>query len=188
MRGGISESLKKLTAGALLSALGVSLLALGALFETLDLTMAALASFTCVFAVIEFGGGYPWLIYAVTGILSIVLMPYSMAGWFYLLFFGYYPILKDKLERLRKPISWIFKILVFNTSLFICAVAVDFIFLGMKVSVFEAMSYMLGDLGKFAALIYVMLNLVFVIYDIALTRLIGFYYAKLRDRFRFLRK
>lgn len=188
MKGGISGSLKKLTAGALLSALGVSLLALGALFETLDLTMAAFASFACVFAVIEFRGSYPWLVYAVTGILSVVLMPYSMAGWFYLLFFGYYPILKDKFERMKKPISWIFKILVLNASLFACAVAVDFIFFGMKVSVFEAMSYMFGDFGGLVALIYVMLNLVFVIYDIALTRLIGFYYAKLRDRFKFLRK
>ena len=110
MSKGISNKTKKLTLGAILSAMGVALLFIGSFIETLDLTMAALASFFCIFAVIELGGAYPWLIFAVTGVLSVVLMPYSLTGWFYLLFFGYYPILKEKFEHLSRPISWFLKV------------------------------------------------------------------------------
>ena len=38
--------------GALLAAMGVALIFIGALIETLDLTVAALASFFCIFAII----------------------------------------------------------------------------------------------------------------------------------------
>ena len=64
---GISNKTKKMTLGAILSAMGVALLFIGSFIETLDLTMAALASFFCIFAVIELGGVYPWLIFSVTG-------------------------------------------------------------------------------------------------------------------------
>ena len=130
MSRGISNKTKKLTLGAILSAMGVALLIIGSFIETLDLTMAALASFFCIFAVIELGGVYPWLIFSVTGVLSVILMPYSMTGWFYLLFFGYYPILKEKLERLKKPLAWILKVLILNVALTISVIAAYFLFFG----------------------------------------------------------
>ena len=95
MSRGVSEKTKKITLSAVLTAMGVVLLLIGAVIEVLDLTMAALASFFCIFSVIEMGKGYPWMIYAVTGILSIILMPQGFGGWFYILFFGYYPIIKE---------------------------------------------------------------------------------------------
>ncbi len=189
MSRGISHKTKKLTVSAMLSALGVALLFVSGLIETLDLSMAALASFFCIFAVIELGGAYPWLIFAVTGALSFIIMPQNTGGWFYILFFGYYPILKEKIEKLKMPIAWTIKLVLVNVAMIICIILASFIFYGGNM--ISAIIGLFGaeDFGKYAIIIvYLLLNVVFVIYDIALTRLISYYFIKLRPRFRFLNK
>lgn len=189
MSKGISKQTKKLTLGAILSAMGVALLFLGSFIETLDLTMAALASFFCIFAVIELGGIYPWLIFSVTGVLSVIIMPYSMTGWFYLLFFGYYPIVKEKLERLPKILSWILKMLILNVALVIAVVAAYFLFFGQTGdgNLMSAFTLIFGEseTGEMMAIgVYALVNLTFVIYDIALTKLITLYFIKFRKKFK----
>lgn len=189
MSKGISKQTKKLTLGAILSAMGVALLFLGSFIETLDLTMAALASFFCIFAVIELGGIYPWLIFSVTGVLSVILMPYSMTGWFYLLFFGYYPIVKEKLERLPKIFSWILKMLILNVALVIAVIAAYFLFFGQTGdgNLMSAFTLIFGEseTGEMMAIgVYALVNLTFVIYDIALTKLITLYFIKFRKKFK----
>lgn len=191
MSRGVSQKTKKMTTSALLAAMGVALLFIGSLIETLDLSMAALASFFCIFAVIELGGAYPWLIFAVTSVLAVVLMPFSMAGWFYLLFFGYYPILKEKFENLPKLASWGIKMIVLNIALIASVALAYFLFFGQSGgSIIDAFIYIFGgeEVGSYIALgVYVLVNIVFVIYDIALTRLISLYFFKLRPRFKFLK-
>ncbi len=189
MSKGISKQTKKLTLGAILSAMGVALLFLGSFIETLDLTMAALASFFCIFAVIELGGIYPWLIFSVTGVLSVILMPYSMTGWFYLFFFGYYPIVKEKLERLPKIFSWILKMLILNVALVIAVIAAYFLFFGQTGdgNLMSAFTLIFGEseTGEMMAIgVYALVNLTFVIYDIALTKLITLYFIKFRKKFK----
>jgi hypothetical protein len=189
---GIPQRTKLLTASALLASLGVALLFVGSLIETLDLSMAAMASFFCLFAVLEVRGMYPWLIFAVTGILSIVLMPYSMGGWFYLLFFGFYPIFKDKVERLKKPVSWTLKIVVFNLALVLGTLVAFYIFVGDTEgkNLIDAFGFVFGveEFGYLAAAgVYLLANVTFVIYDIALTRLIILFYVKIRKKLKFLK-
>lgn len=189
MSRGVSQKTKKMTVSALLAAMGVALLFIGSLIETLDLSMAALASFFCIFAVIEIGGAYPWLLYSVTGVLSVVLMPHSMGGWFYLLFFGYYPILKEKIEKLNRVVSWIVKIALMNIALIICIALASFVFYGGNM--LETLYSMFGaeGWGIYAIIgVYLLVNVVFVVYDVALTRLITLYFVKLRHRFKFLGK
>ena len=55
---------RRMATAAVLSALGVVFLGVGALLEVLDLTMAAVASVCVVFAVIELRGGYPRFIWS----------------------------------------------------------------------------------------------------------------------------
>lgn len=189
---GVSKKTKQLTTSAVIAAIGVAILFIGSLIESLDLSMAAIASFFCVFAVIEIGGMYPWLIFAVTGILSVVLMPYSMGGWFYLLFFGYYPIIKEKIERLNKMFSWVIKMLVLNLALAICILAAYFLFFGGSgdKDLLDAFTLIFGDgeTGEIMAIFtYALVNVAFIIYDIALTRLITLYLRKLRSKFKKLK-
>ncbi len=190
MSRGVSEKTKKLTLGAILAAMGVVLLLIGALIEVLDLSMAALASFFCIFAVIEMGKGYPWMIYLVTGVLSIVIMPQGFGGWFYLLFFGYYPIIKEKVEKLFKPLAWGLKLAIFNAAITIYGLISYFLFFGEFEILLNEFSSLFGGNATNAviiAVIYAVLNFIFVIYDIALTRLITLYLTRLRKRFKFLK-
>ena len=189
MSKGISKQTKKLTLGAILSAMGVALLFVGSFIETLDLTMAALASFFCIFAVIELGGAYPWLIFATTGVLSVIITPYSLTGWFYLLFFGYYPILKEKYERLPRYISWVLKLLTLNLAMAICVLVTYFLFFGSSGSgsLIDTFTLIFGEseYGEVMSIIvWALANLTLVIYDIAPTKLITVYFIKIKPKFK----
>ncbi len=166
--------IKQLTVCAALAALGVVLLSIGPLIDVLDASLAVLASILCIVAVIEYGKASPWLVFSVTAVLSLVLMPQNSAALMYLLFFGYYPILKEKLERMPRVLSWVIKELIFNTAMVICIVAIKLLFFpSAAVSVWMY------------AVLVVLCEIVFVLYDVALTRLISFYVHKLRHRFKF---
>lgn len=165
---------KKLTVCAMLSALGVVLLWLGSAIEVVDVSMAVIASLFCVFAVIEYGGSAPWLVFLVTGVLSLILLPQKTPAVMYLLFFGYYPILKEKLEKKRKLTAWIFKELLFNAALILMLVLSRFLLMGS------------GEMQSAWIFLAVALlaEVVFPVYDLALTRLISLYLFHLRKRLR----
>ena len=167
------KATRRLAVSAVLAALGVVLLLLGSLVQVLDLSMAAIASLLAVFAVIEIGGKYPILIYLVTSVLSLLLLPVKTAALIYFVFAGYYPILKAVLEgRLARPVAWLFKIVIFCSA--------------VALGLFAAGKLFLMDLSWIFANWWFLLCLlpVFVLYDIALTRLISAYLRKWRTRLR----
>ncbi len=165
---------RKLTTCAMLSALGVVLLWLGSATAVMEISMAVLASLCCVLAVIEYGKSTPWLIYAVTGALALILLPQKSTALMYLLFFGYYPILKEKFEKKPRWLSWVLKEVSFHAALIILLLLYKFIFTPAAADPF--ILYLLAVL---------LAEFVFPLYDIALTRLISLYLIKLRSRFRF---
>lgn len=157
----------------MLAALGVVILYLGSLVEILDLSMAAIASLLCIFAVIEYGGSAPWLVFGVTAVLSLVLLPQKTPAVMYACFFGFYPILKERFEKMRTAVCWVCKEAVFNVSLVV-------IFLCFK---FLTVAY--ADIPTVMLVVAAVLcEVIFVIYDIALSRLISFYVYSLRKRFK----
>ncbi len=168
---------KFLVLSAVLSALGVVLLAVGSLFQFLDLSMAVLASLLVIFAVIELGGPYPYLIYAVTAILSILLVPTKTAPLVYLCFAGFYPIIKAKLEgHMPPPLAWLCKLLVFNVGFGAALFASIKLFTAITVPQMWLLP------------IFLLGTVVFVAYDVALTKLITAYLTRWRHRFTFLHK
>ena len=111
------SSIKRLTVCAMLSALGIILLGLGAVIEVLDITMAVFASCCVIIAIIEYGKGAPWMVYAAISTLSFLLLPSKLPALFFALFFGFYPILKEKLDKKKKLFGWILKEIIFNVCL-----------------------------------------------------------------------
>ena len=157
----------------MLAALGVVFLYIGSIVQVMDITMAVVASLCCAFAVIEYGGSYPWLIYAVTSVASLIVLPQKEAAVIYILFFGFYPILKKTLEKRRKLTAWILKELIFNVSL-----AVMLILSSLLLTADSA-----EPLPVFL-LFVIIAEITFPIYDIALTRLITIYVYRLRKKFK----
>jgi len=162
---------KLLTVSAMLSALGVVVLALGSVFQTLDLTTAALAAFFCIYAVIEMGGAYPWMIWGVTSFLGLLLLPQKSPAVFFL-FIGCYPILKEKLERLSRALCWVLKLVIFHAmaGLFLLTMRIFF-----PEELLLSVSWML--LAS-----YVIAVITFVVYDYALSKVITLYLIRLRNR------
>lgn len=163
----------RLTLSAIICALSVVLLWLGGLIQILDLSVAVLVSMLVVFAVIELRGKYPYLIYAVTSVLSFLLLPVNSAAMTYVLFAGYYPIIKALLEK-HLPIwgAWTVKMLVFAAG------AVGILLISEYV--------LLLPMDWLWAHWYVLVALppLFVLYDIVMTRMISAYLFRWRARLR----
>ena len=170
-------SIKQLTFCAMLVALGVIFLGIGALLEVLDISMSVIASFCVIIAVIEYGKAAPWTVYAAISVLSFLLIPNKLPAIFFTLFFGFYPIIKEKLERKNKVIRWILKELIFNVCLaIIITIYMLLFFQGVDIAI---------PLPWIIVIAVLLCEAVFILYDIAITRIITFYVIKLRHRFKF---
>lgn len=169
---------RKITLCGVLTALGVAIMYLGSFIDVLDLTVAVIASMFCIVAVIEAGGAWPLGIYGGTAVLSLILLPNKSPAIVYLLFAGYYPLVKEKLEgRIKlKALLYALKLVIFNIAFAATAAALVFL-LSMPV-----------EGGILAVFTFVLGNVTFVLYDLALTRLITVYVRVLRPRLTFLNK
>lgn len=167
-------SIKRLTFCAMLVALGVIFLGIGALIEVLDISMAVIASICVIIPIIEYGKGTPWMVYAAISVLSLLLLPNKFPAALFALFAGFYPILKEKLERKNTVIRWILKELIFNISLAIIVLLYFFLFFKGTIQV----PWMI-------AVAIILAEFVFILYDKAISKLIRIYVMEFRHRLKF---
>lgn len=113
--------------------------------------------------------------------LSLVVAD-KEAAMMYAAFFGYYPVIKSFLEsKLPRVFEWIVKFLIFNAAMVLAYLVIIFVF-GMPLDEME-------EFGRYAVPILLgMGNVVFFVYDIALTRVIGAYLHRWRKSFHRLFK
>ena len=159
----------------MISALGVVALYLGSVIEVLDISTAVLASVMCTVTVIEYGKGAPWSVFLVTSLLSLLLLPNKFPALLYAVFFGYYPIIKEKIEKIRSMlVQWIIKLFIFASATALTFFIASIFTINVEIPA--------GVIFKvlFAALILITL----VLYDLALTKIISYYIIRLRHRFR----
>ena len=172
----VNKNTKRLTFCAVCVALGFVILMLGAFIEVLDLSAAAFAGMLAVMVVIELGGRWAWPTFLATGLLALLLLPARLPALFYLLFAGWYPIAKERIERLKFcPLRWVVKMLALNAAAVVAFLAAKYVL-------------MIPDaVADWTWLLLLMLNGAFVLFDIALTRLISLYIFRLRGRLRISR-
>lgn len=161
-------------------ALGVIILYIGSLIEVLDISMAAIASLICILTVAEYGRIYAWMVFAATALAAMLVLPEKFTPSLYALLLGYYPILKELIERIGKKsgrkaygvLRWAVKLVYFNIALLAVALVAVFVL-------------MLPDSGEWLEItIFILANVTFVLYDVLLTRLTGAYFHKFRKRFK----
>ena len=164
---------KKLTISAILTALGVVIMLLGAVIEVLDLSVGAIASLIVVFVFVEIGKPYHWLVWICTGLLTALIYPGSALWVEYLLIFGIYPILKSYIERLPRWSWWPVKLVYINAIVGLLALIMEKL---LGIPFFE-------DEGAWMrVLFWALLNVAFVMYDIFIKVLVRVYFAKYRER------
>ena len=93
-------------------------------------------------------------------------------------FFGYYPILKGKLEKIKKrSMEYLSKFSIFNLAMILNYLVIIYLF-GIQ-DILEDV----GPLGKFSVVLLLLMgNVVFFVYDIALSRIITAYRMVLRKK------
>lgn len=175
---------KKITLAAILSALGVTFMYLGAAIQVLDLSVVAIASVLVVFARIEIGTPYDWAVYSVTGTLSLIFLANlnPLIPVLYFSFAGMYPILKAYFERLpRRSIAYLVKGIYFAL--------IDAVLLLLAVFFSEALfgaPLFTGALAPYTGILLVALYVLVVfmcfIYDLLLSQLVVIYMVKIRPR------
>lgn len=160
----------------MLSALEVVFLFVGTATGIMDLTGICAASLLTAVAVVELGGAYPYLIWAVTGAIAFILLPDKSVAAGYVLFGGVYPMLKLYFEKLRRGFEWILKLCYGIAVIGALYVLSRFVFAMPQ----ESLPIMIG-LGIGYAVF-------FVIYDYALSVAMTLYMRRLRPKLTFLRK
>lgn len=171
----MNKKSRSVALAGMLTAIAVVILLFGTLFELLDLSASALASLAVMVAVIELGNGWAGGVYAAAALLSLLLFPLRTASVTFAAFIGYYPVLKVYLDRIKpRPLQYLIKLLPFNAFLFVS------LWLLTKLVGVES-SWLTDFIGGLPAL-WLLGNLTYFVFDLALGRLSLFYIVKIKNR------
>ena len=153
----------------MLAALQLVLLYIGTAAPSSKLAITAVAGIINAAVLIECGVGSSVLSFVAVSALGAVILPQKSIALLYIVFFGYYPLLKSAAEHIRnRVLEWVSKLAIFNIACAICMAALRFGFIT---------DISLPDVAL--ALLWLGLNAVFIIYDIGLTRLIALYIQRI---------
>lgn len=153
------------------AALAVVILLLSAVLPTGRIALVAIAGLCMVPAVLSCGIPFAAGSFAVSGAAALLLAPIKACAAAYILFFGWYPIVKSPLERIKnRVVELILKLLVFNSAL----MAAVFLFDRVMFSELDFSQFA----GWTAVLLWLAANIVFLLYDFAMSRIIFIYLNK----------
>ena len=166
-----------LALGAILSALAVVVMMLGGLIPAATFCCPILAGFVLIPVLFEGGAAMSLCAWGAAAILSLLLGPDKEAAMLYALL-GWYPALRPKIQRLRGPLRWAVKLLLFNTAVVI-AYALLLYVLGL-----DALRAEFAGMGKVMLIVTLLMgNAVFVLFDFTLPRVTLLYQYRFRPRF-----
>lgn len=173
----------KTAMGGMIAALSLTIMLLTAVVPYLQYALPAMSGALLVLMVIEINKKWALCTYAAVSILSFLILPNKEAAMVYFAFFGFFPILKPLLESKIKSnkLCWLIKAIVFN----ITAVASYIVIINVFGIPLEEME----EFGKWGVpILLAMGNVMFVLYDICITRLVTLYIHKWQKKFRKLFK
>jgi len=176
------RSSAKTAFGGILAAISISMMLLTAVIPFMQYALPSLAGGLLVLAVIELNKKWAAGIYTATSLLALFIVADKDAALMYVLFFGYYPIIKAVFEKnCPKWLARLLKFLVFNAS-----VAAENLLL---IYVFHIPFEEMKSLGKWAIpAMFLLMNIILILYDNALALFISLYNKKLRKGFHKLFK
>ena len=156
----------------IVAALGTVLMFLTGLISIGTYAFPALAGVLNIVIVIEMGTRLAWPVYAATSILSVLVAGDKEAAMLFVLFFGYYPIIKAVLERTgKKALAYVLKFVIFNAAMILG------FFLAIRLLGVPEESFTFA--GIYLPWIFLVLgNLAFLLYDYVISGLVVTYYHR----------
>lgn len=137
------------------------------------LGVTAAAGLFPISAVLLAGRGAGLLCWAAASVLGLLILPDKGVALMYLCFMGLYPVVKSRLEQCAsRPLEWVGKLACFNGALTLLWVVFRGLFLPALPEWLAGAVWLLYGAG----------NLVFLLYDWGLSRLIGMMTARLKLR------
>jgi hypothetical protein len=169
----------KVALGGVLAAVALLIMFTTGLAPFLTYVAPMFAGMLAIMMMVEVSYGWATLTYAAVAILCILVTPDREAAFLYIFFFGYYPIVKGLIEKIKNGVlRWILKFVVFNVSTVTCYFLIINLF-GMK-DVFDS----LNSMGKYGLLIFwAAANFTFLIYDNFLNSVAIMYVTWFRTKF-----
>lgn len=175
------KSSHKAAVCGMITALSVAAMFCAGIVPMASYAIPAFCSALLVVVVIELGNKQAMLVYAAVSLISILLTPNREASVAYILFLGYYPVAKSKIERLHsRAVEFFCKL-----GVFVFAIAALFA-LNVLLVGWEAVLGMgpwllgIGAVGIVGTCF---------LYDLCLTLLVPFYLNQIRPKYlkRFFR-
>lgn len=172
-----SQTSKRIAFCGVLGALAVVVLALGGIVPFATFSCPVLAMFLLLPVIAEFGYGTAVVFYIAVALLGLLLSPDKEIACFFV-FLGYYPILKQKLDRISsKLFRVIVKFLVFNVAITAMYALLLFV-LRM-----DALAQEFADTSRILLIgLYLLGNATFFICDLALQRWMYLYLCRYRKK------
>lgn len=175
MPGPFSSRSRSVAVAGVLAAGSLAVLWLACVAPSGRLGLTAVAGLFPVAGVLAAGRVAGYLCWAAGGILGLILLPDKGVALMYLAFLGLYPVVKSRIESLRRlGVEWVLKLAFFNVMLTLFWYVFRSLFLPQPPQ----------WLGDNSLLLYGAGNLVFVAYDVGLSRLIALFQARIGPGWR----
>lgn len=159
------------------TALCVVLLFFGGASFFLAYAMPMLAGMFMIMLKSSFGASAAWITYVSTSVLSFLLVADRECVLMYIMFFGFYPIIQSSVNRIKiKAVQWVVKLLLFNVLVFLVQLILVYVF---------GIPFLEEGEGRWLILLFAaLMNVLFVLYDIILSKLTAIYIEKLESRIK----
>lgn len=179
------KNTSKLALGGMMGALSLVCLLL-TLFPFATYALPCLAGVFLFPVIIECGKRTGAAVYAATALLALLITPDLEAKALYVAFFGYYPLLKSVAEARRSRIrEWLIKLGSFNAAAVLAYTVLAAVGLNMEEFVIPGLNLSL----QVVLLLFLLAgNVIFVLYDIGLTRALPLYFSRFQPLLRRLLK
>ncbi len=166
---------------SVVTALSVILLFLGGITYILAYAMPMFVGFFMIMLKRTFGTSSAWITYAATSALSFMLISDKECMLMYVLFFGFYPIIKSGFNKISSNIlRLIVKLLLFNVLFAAVQVLLVYVF---GIPFLEE-----GEAVYLAVVFMLLMNFVFLIYDRLINKIEKLYILKIEKRIKKLLK
>ena len=174
---------RQIALGGVISALCVAIMFLAGMVPLGQYTLPMAAGGLIMLMAVETGNKPAICAWVSISVLTVALVPNRQAAMMFALFFGCYPFVKQKLERLpSRSVEYACKLLMFSAAMVAVHIVLIVVF-GMR-EMFEGVGERIGvsSLALLALGGLVVGNAMFICYDILLTRCYTLYIDRYRQK------
>lgn len=165
------HTIKRLSVCSMLTAVSVVILYLASVIPSGRLALCAVSAILPALVILLYDVKWAVLVYTAVSFIALVLLPSRTVSLVYALILGHYTITKSLIERRASTLTgWILKLVVFNAGVLAIYLLYTYLFL--------------SDLPYAVWVFFALGSVVFVVYDIVLSRFINEFLLKIAERLR----